>query len=559
MNPQTEMLYELFGTTDETQQAQRLTRYVGEINKSTNEGNSGRQAWDPATKTILKGHQGPAGQQQLAEIVKAFTGASAGLTPELQQMAQQMAQITGVDLQKDWTPTNPVSLVPYDLQGPAKELVPLQTPIRNTLPREVGQGAAAQWRTIDSFTNANVAGGAANLSPFFNSSTVTSTWGGPGNLTLNRPQKISYTGSNQIRSYVELGFSDQVNWKAQFQSLGFENLRGLSNHVALWSHLMGEEQAILYGRGAVAGGYSGAIAAPTNITTGNTASGGTVPDATYYVYVKAFSGFGYSAASAVVNTGALAGGGDNTFTVTVGTEPTGALSYGYWIGTATGIANAKYQGTFPGNSKVFTAYDAAGAVTTQGDTSEDVNAYDGFLTVLSGSQSGYFSRVNGGFSTSNSGAEFNQALLTMWRNNRAAPSQFWMDAQSIVDFSELTRIGGSSGALTGYRTVIQAGDGNMMLGAAVSSFMNPVTRKPISLEVHPFMPEGVVLMRSTSLPVPNSEVTAPTAARDVQPYMAIAWPGIQMTNDISTYQLGTLVHYAPKFSGLLVGITPNED
>jgi hypothetical protein len=36
--------------------------------------------------------------------------------------------------------------------------------------------------------------------------------------------------------------------------------------------------------------------------------------------------------------------------------------------------------------------------------------------------------------------------------------------------------------------------------------------------------------------------------------MSVDWPQIQFTYDASTYWLGTLVHYAPKWSGAITGL-----
>jgi len=37
--------------------------------------------------------------------------------------------------------------------------------------------------------------------------------------------------------------------------------------------------------------------------------------------------------------------------------------------------------------------------------------------------------------------------------------------------------------------------------------------------------------------------------------MALDWPVIQMSYDVSTYWMGTMIHYAPAWSGLILGIT----
>jgi hypothetical protein len=87
---------------------------------------------------------------------------------------------------------------------------------------------------------------------------------------------------------------------------------------------------------------------------------------------------------------------------------------------------------------------------------------------------------------------------------------------------------------------------------------NQITRKMVSLDVHPWMPAGCAMIRSKTLPVPDSEVSATSAVVNVQEYMSVDWPVIQMTYDQSTYLYGTLVHYAPAWSGLIVGITGAE-
>jgi hypothetical protein len=53
-----------------------------------------------------------------------------------------------VELRKSITTAN--NLAAYDLQAPAKNLYPVQTPIRNTLPRTSGIGTATNWRTVRS-------------------------------------------------------------------------------------------------------------------------------------------------------------------------------------------------------------------------------------------------------------------------------------------------------------------------------------------------------------------------------------------------------------------------
>jgi hypothetical protein len=78
----------------------------------------------------------------------------------------------------------------------------------------------------------------------------------------------------------------------------------------------------------------------------------------------------------------------------------------------------------------------------------------------------------------------------------------------------------------------------------------------VDFSVHPYMPAGSSLIWSKSLPFPDSEISNTIVAKNVQDYLYQAWPQIQFTYDASTYQLGTLVFYAPAWSGAITGLLP---
>jgi hypothetical protein len=533
---------------NDVERASKLDMYKSAMAKSAAETESGQVWMNPGDKTISRGVRADRAALIFDTIEKSL-GADG-----VAALSQDLATLKGAlvpDLQKDWTPTNPIAsgLVPYDLEAPAKVLVPKYTPLRNTIPRQKGQGNARQYKRITAFTNSGQS--VASVSPFFNSSTATSTWGGPGNLTLNRPQKISYAGDNQTRSYCELGFSDQVNFKAQFQGLGFDNLRALSHTAVLWAHLMGEERAILFGRGATSGGYLGSVSAPGSVTSATATTGGTIAAATYSLYVVAYTGFGQSAPSTVatqVTTGAT-----STITVTIGTEPAGAIYYGLYAGTSAGITNTTLQTTFIGNTVTITAYTTSGVAGVAADSSFSADAYDGFYTVQSDTaQSGYFRRLNGALSSSNPGSEFDTALAVMWAANGADPDEIWMTGTGRTAYGQYVR---NTGNVSGYRTSAVMGDNSMTMGASVTGHVNPNSGKVLDLRSHRFALPGTALIRSLTLPLQDAEVPAPVAMTNVQDYMALDWPIIQLSYDVSTYQMGTMIHYAPAWSGLIAGIT----
>lgn len=538
-----------------------LVQYMDVTNKSLADTDSGNISFfksndDLGQNTIRRGiRANPKATLARLDAMEKALGGDASHSAVAADIARFKADYVA-SIDKDWTPTNPVGgtgLTAYDLSEQAKLLVPLTTPIVNSTPRTHGQGNAFKFKRIDSVSNAGVPGGAGVQRIGFNSLSQTSTWGPTGNVTLARPAKIGYTGSDWSVGYVEMGISDSVDFISQFQGLGFDDVRGLSHTASLYAHKMGEERNALYGRGATGNGYQGTVAAPSNITTATATTGGLIPANTYYTYVLANTGYGASVPSTVVSQ--VTTGATSTIVFTVGTEPVGAITYDVYVGTTTGIANAHYQGTFAGTPFTLSTYNAAGAITTGADNSFGASDYDGYLSIQSNpALTGYLRRVNGALSATDPGTEFDQALAAMYVANGADPDEIWMDGVQRAKLQRLMRIGGSSGASSGYRTNINLGDGHVTMGSSVTGVMNANTGKVLSVNTHRFMPVGAALIRSTSLPLENSRVAAPVMFRNVQDYMLIDWPVIQLTYDLSTYQIGTMVHMAPAWSGLILGL-----
>lgn len=547
--------------------AEALEEYKAALAKAYAETDAGEVSWRGKGHTLQKGAGSSRGARarlsRLDALEKSLSDEQAAQFAA--DLANQRAYLND-QVAKDWTPTNPVGgtgLTPYDLYPAAIVLVPKDTLLVNSIPRDAGRGNAYKYKRIDSFTNAGIPGGAANQRIGFSSLTTTSTWGPTGNLTLARPPKISYTGSDHSIPYVELGVSDSVDWVAQFQGIGLTDLRGLSHTAVLWSHKMGEERTDLFGRGTGTG-YEGVVSAPGSVTTATATTGGTIPAATYSVYLTANTGWGPGVSDSLPSTVATqtTTGSTSTITISIGTEPTGAINYDVWVGTTAGIGNAHLQGTFvPTNNGsgvpqiVLTSYNSTSAVASGTDTSAVATDYDGFLSIQSDPTiTGYLSRVNAKFSTTNPGSEFDTALQQMYVNNTANPDVIYMTGALRAEFGQLMRIGGTNGAASGYRTNVVTGDGSVTMGTSVTGYVNQNTGKVLDLLTHRFMPAGAALIRSLSIDIPDSDIPAPVQKRCVQEYMAVDWPTIQMTYDVSTYQICTLAHHAPAWHGLLLGI-----
>lgn len=531
--------------TTGTAVAERFESYKGSLAAAHQKAASGGHQFVPE-QGIVKAGQGDAIAERVASITKSAS-------PEVLASIQgELDALKGVaaDLGKDWTLTNPNStgLVPYDLEGPAKLLVPRLTPLRNELPRGKGQGTARQFKRILGWSNSGV-GGVADQSPFINSNSVQTSF---GSLALRRGPKISYASDTKTVAYMEQGLSDQVNWQAQFASQGFQDVRSLSQTALLWATMGGEERALLYARGTSGNGYAGVVSAPV-IASSTATTGGTIAAGTYAIVVTADTGFGETAVSnnpAQVTTGAT-----STITVNVTTEPTGSLGvYNLYVSQVGGaVGTATYQTSFVGTSITITAPPSSGGAVNPGatNTSADAGAYDGLLTVAADpTQTGYLKRLNATLSTANPGDEWQAAFMAMWQANKADPDQVWCDASVMKELGDLLKTSSSSN----YKLQLNAEGQGHFLGSTVVGLENQITRKMVGLDLHPWMPQGCSLIRSKTLPVPDSQVSATAEVINVQDYMAIDWPVVQFTYDASTYLYGTLVHYAPAWSGLICGI-----
>jgi len=486
---------------------------------------------------------------------------SAGLQNAL--AAQRLAM---QDIQKDITLTSPLStsFAAFDLEAPAKMLTPRPTPLRNRIPRKKGVGTSHRQKQILGYTGTGT-GGVGNTWPGITQDTTTTF----GAINYERGPKISYAAQDLILPYNSYSLSDSVTFDANFSGLGYQDLRQLSSTSTLYATMLMEERMMLMARGT-ASGYSNALSAPTFTlaspvaATGQTALAAT----TYYVNVTADAGisgngFGESILGTEANTAVASG---DVLTITVASPVTGALGYNIYVGTATGAANLKYQGTLKGTG-TFTIQGAGtqgltgnnAALTTTGaaasrasaDTSAYATGYDGILATVLGPNTGFNNAINSTFSTSNPGGEFQTAFAAMYQNVKADPDVVLLNGNDRKQLSDAIK----SGSNANYRLVINnPGEDGTTYGSVVTGLQNEVTGKSVDLMVHPWLNQGVAPILSFTLPIPDTEVSEVWANFLVQDYMGIQWPVTQFSYDFSTYFRGTFFCSAPAWNGAVSGI-----
>jgi len=542
---------DLFDGSSPVEAAEKMDSYTAELSKSLSNSSSvpGQAPTPDATMQL----------EALAANKSLSPSAAAGLQNAL--AAQRLAM---QDIQKDVTLTSPLStsFAAFDLEAPAKLLTPRPTPLRNRIPRKKGVGTSHRVKRITGYTGTGT-GGVGNTWPGITESTTTAF----GSINYERGAKISYAADDLILPYNSYSLSDSVSFDANFSGLGYQDLRQLSSTSTLYATMLMEERMMLMARGT-ASGYSGALTAPTVTLTSPVASGSQTALAatTYYVYVTAdagisVNGFGESIASSVASEVVASG---DVLKVSVAAI-TGALGYNVYVGTTTGLANCKYQGTFKGTSCFIQGATATGltgdnfALTTTGaaatrataDTSAYATGYDGILPTVLGANSGYNNAINTTFSTSNPGSEYQTVFANLYQNVKADPDMVLMNGNDRKQLSDAIK----NGSTANYRlTIDNPGTGGTTYGSIVTGLQNEVTGKSVDIMVHPWLNPGVSPVLSFTLPIPDTEVSDVWANFMVQDYMGIQWPVTQFAYEFSTYFRGTFFCTAPAWNGAVSGI-----
>ena len=556
---------ELFGdATSAKDAAVRMDEYTDAFNKSV-----GQSISDPSaimaiksgTSTFATASGDPVSTLEALATNKSLSPDAVGALNNAlasQRLAMQ-------DIQKDITLTSPLStsFAAFDLEAPSKLLTPRPTPLRNKIARKKGVGTSHRVKRINGYTGTGT-GGVGNTWPGITESTTTAF----GSINYERGPKIAYSADDLVLPYNSYSLSDSVSFDANFSGMGYQDLRQLSSTSTLYATMLMEERMMLMARGT-ASGYSGALSAPT-VTTGSPAASGSqtaLASGTYYVAVTAdagisSSGFGESIASSIGTETVTTG---DVLTVIVSTAVPGALGYNVYVGTTTGLANLKYQGTLrgtgtftiqgagavvTGNNAAFTTTGAAASRATA-DTSAYATGYDGILPTVLGSSSGFNNAINSTFSTSNPGVEYQNVFSGLYDAVKADPDEIFLNGADRKQLSDAIK----NGSTANYRINLAQNEvGDYVGGATIGGLHNEITGKLVPLTVHPWLPQGVSPVLSYTLPIPDTEVTDVWANFMVQDYMGIQWPVTQFAYEFSTYFRGNFFCTAPAWNGAVSGI-----
>jgi hypothetical protein len=489
----------------------------------------------------------------------------------LAAMTQETLDLMKASLSK--TVTISTGLSAYDLQAPAKNLYPIITPLRNSLPRVQRQfpGDAARWRTI-----ASVLGSGYDAMG----------WVPEG----QRSASMSYQATPMVAPYVTLGEEDTVTFEAEAAAQGYEDINSTATLRLLQKTMRKEETALLGGNVSVA---LGTPAAPVLSAAG---TGATLPAATYSVIVVAltFEGYRNSTLSGVATSKTITGNDGNTYTLNGGSSMrsanalqavtlgqtlsatvslvNGAVAYAWFVGAA---GSESLQAITTLNSATFSAPLLTGqqlASTITADNSRNASlAFDGLLSVgFNPANSAYIQSLatgtagTGSFLTSSgrgSVVEIDNMLMSMWNNYRISPTVLYVNTQEQRNITAKC-LSNASGPLLRYN--VQAdGDTSLPYGITANGvvrwYYNPFSVDggfDIPIRVHPDLPPGTILAFAERLPVWYQSNQVPNVAEVLtrRDYYRVDWPLRTRRREYGVYTEEVLAVYAPFGLGLITNI-----
>jgi hypothetical protein len=458
-------------------------------------------------------------------------------------------------------------IVNYDLRPGMIQTYPYtaeMTMLGAELPRVPANGdTASRWKAITGINTANTHLGISEGQR--GGSVTTST----ANLSVN---------------YVKLGLEDSVTFEADYAAEGFDDAKSIAMANLLRAALIGQEKQLLWGNA------SNALGTTPTPTVANAGSGGGIAAATYNVSVVALTPEGLDRAGGVVaasTTGAAitnavpqritktnvdattdtinggaaqksataattTSGSTSVITATVAVVD-GAAGYAWFVGTA---GNEVLAAITSINSVSLSALPNSGNQALSALAAADYSAdssynMDGLFTYARTSLNATVYALPTGvagtgtkLTASGRGtiSEIDTALVTFYKAWKFNPDEMLL---SMDDYNSMvTKIINNGGAPIA-RIVQEAVGGNPVAAGILSYIYVSPNGQRIRMRVHPFAPQGTILLYSKSLPYAGTGIGAVMQVKTRKEWYATEWPLRTRKWEYGTYADQCLQHFAP--------------
>ena len=160
---------EMFSDVPAEKRAEKFLKYTEALDKTLLEGLTAKMRGETGfvrREGITKSQSNASSTAQALAVLEKTVSAD--------QLASVRSALQTADVQKEWTLSNPLSvvpfgdqgLVPYDLSPVLQMIVPRELKLRNVTPRIKGMGTALNFRSITGVSG-SASGGVNNLQTFF--------------------------------------------------------------------------------------------------------------------------------------------------------------------------------------------------------------------------------------------------------------------------------------------------------------------------------------------------------------------------------------------------------
>ena len=453
----------------------------------------------------------------------------------------------------------------WNLDAAVKTLVPRYTPLRNSIPRVGGQFAIqANWKAVTAIDGSNTPVGVPEG-------------------TRNAAIAATVTDYNAV--FKTLSVEASASFQAQWAGRGLEDVQARARKTGAHKYIVGEELVILGGNTTSTGIALGTPATPASTIA---TTGGSISQASQYAYVVALTLDGYKVSSlangAGTTTSVTPADGSSAFTVKRGssqksaegsalsmtgstnkvtwtvTDIPGAVAYVWYLGSATGAANAyiaaittvnKYVRT----TNVPTTGQKADAITA--DNSQDQYVFDGLITQIAKStSSAYYKTLEGTTLTAdNKGGitEFDELLVDRFVNYKVSTYEILMSAKQTEKAGKAIRTGA---AATPFTIDVSDGKNSILGGSRAIGYVHPITGETLPFVVHPDLPDGTIIFKLVEAGPLYEDDRIPNVwqmAMRQEPF-SIEWPLKTLKYEIAVVADGVLQGYFPAGNGMLSNV-----
>ena len=457
------------------------------------------------------------------------------------------------DLAKAYTTS--LGLVGYNLEAPAKQLVPFYSPMRNRIPRVVSKtGTSVNWKIITA-VNAN---------------------GKFTGIEGTRTNGVTTTLKPKSADFKIFGLQDSVTFEAVAAGKNFQDPMATAS-INLLSRVMTEEEKLIMGGNRTALTQITAPAA-TPSPTGGTIAAGTysikvapltlaafnriltedfsdnqllgVPaqDDNYAVITNALDGVGaVSSATQATTTGATSSIGCTAVPVK------GAMAYAWFAGTA---GNESFQGATVSSAANLTAITTGGTKATacSVDGSGDDLSYDGIIPQVLNNGGFFLDMANKSLTGAKGGVnELDAMNMMFYKKYKVGPSRYLVGVQAASDITALI-VAGAGGPLM----LVNGQQKDSLIGnyLATQYINKAMGGQKIAIEVHPWLPANMIVALTEVIPYANANIPSAFEIELGYDYMQLEYGLTQPKKEFEIRGYGALKVYFPASCGVICNTAP---